>query len=217
MKTILCFGDSLTWGYDPVTGERISRNKRWPGVLRNDLGDDYFVIEEGLNGRTTVWDDPLHGGYKNGMKYLIPCLASQRPINLIILFLGTNDLKMRFSLTASEITHGIRVLTDIILKSESGPQERPPKVLLIAPPIVKNIPSSSRFSEEFEDGYSKSLQLGKYYKEVAEEYGCYFLDASKVVEASDIDGIHLEVDEHIKLGHAISKKVKIIMEHINEG
>jgi lysophospholipase L1-like esterase len=208
MKTVLCYGDSLTWGYDPVTGERISRNKRWPGVLRDNLGDDYFIIEEGLNGRTTVWDDPLHGGYKNGMKYLIPCLASHRPIDLVILLLGTNDLKMRFSLTAAEITHGIRVLTNIILKSESGPLEKPPKLLLIAPPIVENIPKSSRFFEEFEDGNSKSLKLGKYYKEVAEEHGCYFLDASKVVVTSDMDGIHLDIEEHLKLGLEISKFVK---------
>lgn len=204
MKTILCYGDSLTWGYDPVTGERISRNKRWPGVLRDNLNDKYYIIEEGLNGRTTVWDDPLHGGFKNGMKYLIPCLASHRPIDIVILFLGTNDLKKRFSLTASEITHGICVLTNIILKSESGPLEMPPKLLLIAPPIVKNIPGSSRFSEEFEDGKSKSLKLGEYYKEVAEEYGCYFLDASKTVEVSDIDGIHLDVNEHIKLGNKVA-------------
>ncbi len=210
MKTILCFGDSLTWGYDPETGKRISRNKRWPGVLRENLGENYHIIEEGLNGRTTVWDDPFHGGYKNGMKYLIPCLASHRPIDLVILFLGTNDLKMRFSLTASEITHGIRVLTDIILKSESGLLEKAPKLLLISPPAVKNIPDSSRFFEEFEDAQSKSIKLGKYYSEVAEEYGFYFLDASKVVEASDLDGIHLEVEKHVKLGFEITKKVKEI-------
>lgn len=211
MKTILCYGDSLTWGYNPVTGVRISPDKRWPGVLRDTLGDEYFIIEEGLNGRTTVWDDPLHGGFKNGMKYLIPCLASHKPIDLIILFLGTNDLKARFSLTASEITHGIRVLTNIILKSESGPLERPPKLLIIAPPIVKNIPNFSRFSEEFEEGPSKSLKLGKYYKEVTDEYGCYFLDASKIVDASKVDGIHLEVEEHVKLGHEIAKTVKKII------
>lgn len=212
MKTILCYGDSLTWGYDPVTGKRISRNKRWSGVLKDNLGSNYHIIEEGLNGRTTVWDDPLHGGYKNGMKYLIPCLASHRPIDLVILFLGTNDLKARFSLTAAEITHGIRVLTDIILKSESGPLEKSPKLLLIAPPVIKNIPEISRFSEEFEEGKLKSLKLGKYYSEVAAEYSCYFLDASKVVVASDIDGIHLDVDEHIKLGHAVADKVKKILE-----
>ena len=209
MKTILCYGDSLTWGYDPATSKRIDRNKRWPGVLRNDLGDKYIVIEEGLNGRTTVWDDPLHGGYKNGMKYLIPCLASHRPIDLVILFLGTNDLKMRFSLSAFEIAKSIRVLVNIILKSEAGVKENAPKLLLIAPPHITEL---SNFREEFEDSKDKSFKLGKYYKEVVEEFDIDFLDSSEVVKASNIDGIHLESTEHVKLGHEIAKKVMGILE-----
>lgn len=210
MKTILCYGDSNTWGYNPKTGERLAHDKRWPGVLKNDLGDGYRVIEEGLNGRTTVWDDPFHGGYKNGKDYLIPCLSSHKPLDLVILFLGTNDLKMRFSLTPSEVTHGIRVLTDIILKSEAGLDGNPPELLLIAPPKVKTARHFTRFSEEFEKGEEKSVKLGEYYLEVAREYGCEFLDASKVVQVSELDGIHLDVDEHIKLGHAITKKIKEI-------
>jgi lysophospholipase L1-like esterase len=209
MKTILCYGDSLTWGYDPATSKRIDRNKRWPGVLRNDLGDKYIVIEEGLNGRTTVWDDPLHGGYKNGMKYLIPCLASHRPIDLVILFLGTNDLKMRFSLSAFEIAKSIRVLVNIILKSEAGVKENAPKLLLIAPPHITEL---SNFREEFEDSKDKSFKLGKYYKKVVEEFDIDFLDSSEVVKASNIDGIHLESTEHVKLGHEIAKKVMGILE-----
>lgn len=209
MKTILCYGDSLTWGYDPATGKRIARDKRWPGVLRNDLCENYFVIEEGLNGRTTLWDDPLHGGYKNGMKYLIPCLASHRPVDLVILFLGTNDLKTRFSLSAAEIARSIRVLVDLILKSEAGPHENAPELLLVAPPLITE---PSNFAEEFESGKAKSHLLGQYYKQVAEEYSVYFLDASEVVTASDRDGIHLDVDEHVKLGHVMGNIVKKIME-----
>lgn len=209
MKTILCYGDSLTWGYDPTTSNRIDRNKRWPGVLKNNLSDEYVIIEEGLNGRTTVWDDPLHGRYKNGMKYLIPCLASHRPIDLVILFLGTNDLKIRFSLSAAEIVQGIRVLVNIILKSESGPSGSAPKLLLIAPPHITEL---SNFSEEFENSKTKSHKLGDYYNQVAEEYCCSFLDSSKVVVASDIDGIHLEAREHVKLGQTISKIVEKILE-----
>ena len=208
MKTILCYGDSLTWGYHPATGKRIASDKRWPGVLRNDLGNNYFVIEEGLNGRTTLWDDPLHGGYKNGMKYLIPCLASHRPVDLVILFLGTNDLKTRFSLSAAEIARSIRVLVDLILKSEAGPHENAPELLLVAPPMITEL---SNFAEEFENGKTKSLLLGQYYKQVAEEYNIQFLDASEVVVASEIDGIHLDVDEHVKLGHVMSYTVKKII------
>lgn len=211
MKTILCYGDSNTWGYNPATGERLDNDKRWPGVLKNDLGAEFRVIEEGLNGRTTVWDDPFHGGYKNGKDYLIPCLASHKPLDLVILFLGTNDLKMRFSLTASEITHGIRVLTDIILKSEAGVNEKPPQLLLLAPPQVKTVSAFTRFSEEFGEGEEKSVKLGEYYKQVAEEYGFEFLDASQVVSVSDLDGIHLDEGEHIKLGHSVAEKVKNIL------
>lgn len=208
MKTILCYGDSLTWGYDPLTGNRIAIDKRWPGTLRQILGHKYIIIEEGLNGRTTVWDDQLHGGYKNGMKYLIPCLASHRPIDLVILFLGTNDLKMRFSLSAAEIAQCIRVLVNIILKSESGPGGSSPKILLVAPPHLTEL---SDFAPEFESGKIKSRQLGVYYSQVAEEYGCNFLDSSKVVVASNIDGIHLDSAEHVKLGHKIAEIVEEIL------
>ncbi len=209
MKTILCYGDSLTWGYHPATGKRIARDKRWPGVLRNDLNENYFVIEEGLNGRTTLWDDPLHGGHKNGMTYLIPCLASHRPVDLVILFLGTNDLKTRFSLSAAEIARSIRVLVDLIIKSGAGSHENAPELLLVAPPLITEL---SNFTGEFESGKAKSRLLGTYYKQVAEEYNIHFLDASEVVTPSDLDGIHLDVDEHAKLGHVMADTVRKIME-----
>ncbi len=211
MKNILCYGDSNTWGYDPASGERFGPENRWPGVLKNELSDGYLVIEEGLNGRTTVWDDPLHGGFKNGKEYLIPCLASHKPLDLVILFLGINDLKTRFSLTASEITSGIRTMVEVVCKSNSGIDEKPPKLLLVAPPLIGKVPDSSRFSEEFEGAYEKSRKLGPYFKEVAMEYACKFLDASEVVKTSEVDGIHLDVDQHIKLGHSITEKVLEIL------
>ena len=91
MKTILCFGDSNTWGYNPENGQRFGPEERWTGILRNSLGEDYRVIEEGLNGRTTLWDDPI-AGFKNGLDYLMPCLESHMPFDLITIMLGTNDL-----------------------------------------------------------------------------------------------------------------------------
>lgn len=210
MKTILCYGDSLTWGYHPETGERIAINERWTGVLRNNLGNNYYIIEEGLNGRTTVWDDPLHGGYKNGMNYLLPCLSSHKPIEIVILFLGTNDLKNRFSLSASEIAQGIRVLINIILKSETGPNKNSPQILLISPPHIRELTNTKlcNFKDEFDGGELKSLQLSQYYKQVAEEFGILFFDASNAVKPSKSDGIHLDSNEHIKLGLKISKIVK---------
>ncbi len=212
MKNILCYGDSNTWGFDPATGNRIIYNKRWSGVLQNNLGADFNVIEEGLNGRTTVWDDPLHGGFKNGKEYLTPCLASHKPLDLVILFLGTNDLKTRFSLSASEVTSGIQVLVNMVLNSNSGIDEASPQLLLVSPPLIGEVPASSRFCEEFEGACEKSRKLGPYFKEVAREYNLEFLDASDIVKASEIDGIHLDMDQHIKLGHSMAEKVLEILE-----
>jgi len=135
MKTILCYGDSNTWGYNPATQDRFSQDERSPGVLRQALGDGYEVIEEGLNGRTTVWDDPIEG-YKNGKEYLIPCLETHRPLDLVAMLLGTNDLKVRFSLSAYDIANGAGVVVDIVQRSGAGPDEGAPKVLLMAPPPV---------------------------------------------------------------------------------
>ena len=122
MKTVMCYGDSNTWGYNPATQQRYPRDERWTGVLQELLGADYRVIEEGLNGRTTVWDDPIEG-YKNGREYLIPCLESQKPLDLVIIMLGTNDLKLRFSLPAYDIAEGAGVLVEIAQKSQAGPDE----------------------------------------------------------------------------------------------
>ena len=110
MKTIVCFGDSNTWGFNPATKDRLDRDSRWTGVLRNTLGAEYIVVEEGLNGRTTVWDDPIEG-YKNGKTYLIPCLETNHPFDLITIMLGMNDLKKRFSLSAFDVANGAGVLS----------------------------------------------------------------------------------------------------------
>lgn len=95
MRSIMCYGDSNTWGYNPATGSRFSRDGRWTGVLRQELSDGYEIIEEGLNGRTTVWNDPIEG-YKNGKEQLIPCLETNKPLDMVIIMLGTNDLKVLF-------------------------------------------------------------------------------------------------------------------------
>lgn len=125
MKTILCYGDSNTWGYSPATQDRYGRDERWTGVLRNEIGEGYLVIEKGLGGRTTVWDDPVEGRHKNGETYLLPCLESHQPIDLVIILLGTNDLKRRFCVGAFDIAQGAGGLVRIVQKSETGPTEKP--------------------------------------------------------------------------------------------
>jgi lysophospholipase L1-like esterase len=209
MKTIVCFGDSNTWGYDPETQDRFDRDTRWTGVLRQSLGADYSIVEEGLNGRTTVWDDPIEG-YKNGQKYLIPCIETHRPFDLITIMLGNNDLKKRFSLSAFDIAAGAGVLVDIAMKSAAGPARSAPKVLLICAPPVAPV-AVTRFAEMFEGAEEKSKRLAGHYQRVAEEKGCYYLDAGQHIVSSPIDAIHFERSEHQKLGRAVAVMVKQIL------
>ena len=203
-KTILCYGDSNTWCWNPATEARYARHERWPGVFRQELGEGYLVIEEGLNGRTTVWDDPIEG-YKNGKEYLIPCLETHKPIDLVIIMLGTNDLKMRFGVPACDVAAGACVLVDIVAKSETGPGDGAPPVLLIAPPPIARL---SDFAEEFEGGTAKSKALSRHFRLAAEERGCALLDASEVITSSDVDWIHLDLSEHRKLGEAVAARVR---------
>lgn len=208
MKTILCYGDSNTWGYDAQTAERFPPEVRWPGVLRRALGDGYSVIEEGLNGRTTVWDDPIEG-YKNGKEYLIPCIESHKPLDLVIIALGTNDLKKRFSLSPCDVAAGAGVLVDIVKRSAGGPHGGPPRVLLVAPPLVGKL---TEFAEIFEGAPEKSRRLGEHFRRVAAERQVPLVDAAGVVKTSDLDGIHLEPEEHRKLGEAVAIRVREILE-----
>ena len=207
MKTVLCYGDSNTWGYNPVTQDRFPRDQRWPGVLRRELGEGYLIIEEGLNGRTTVWDDPIEG-HKNGRRYLPPCLETHKPLDLVIILLGTNDLKMRFSVPAFDIANGAGVLVDIVQKSATGPGDGAPKVLLLAPPPVARL---TDFREMFQGAKEKSALFSAHYRRVAREKGCAYLDTSKVIVSSDLDGIHFEQGEHRKLGMAVAARVKEIV------
>ena len=208
MKTILCYGDSNTWGYDPVSQLRMPRDKRWTGVLRLALGEAYLVIEEGLNGRTTVWDDPIEL-HRSGASYLPDCLESHLPLDLVIIMLGTNDLKVRFSVSAFDIANSAGVLVDIVKRCSTDPRYGvTPQVLLLAPPVVTRL---SDFADMFAYAQEKSSGFGTQFKRVAEQKGCAFLDTSRIVTCSDLDGIHLEEPEHRKLGLAIAAKVRELL------
>jgi len=210
MKVILCFGDSNTYGRDPVTKERLDKKTRWPGALQDILGEQYDVIEEGLNGRTTVWDDPVRGGSKrNGSLYLLPCLESHAPINLLIIMLGTNDLKARFSVTPYDIAESMAALIEIAQKSPCGLAGKAPDILIMAPPPLGNL---TEWAETFQGGVEKSKKLAGYYESVASAYGCFFFDTSTVIQSSKLDGLHYDPEEHHKLGMAVAdiviKRVK---------
>lgn len=206
MRTILCYGDSNTWGYNPKTKTRYEKDIIWTSVLKKSLGDDYEVIYEGLNGRTTVWDDPIDGEYKNGKKYLLPCIHSHKPIDLVVLFLGSNDLKHRFSLQAVDVAKGVEALVKIIKGSDTGPNMQPPKVLVVIPPPMEegmeNIPVMC-------GGIEKSLKFSEEFQNILQEQ-CDLIDASKIIRSSKIDGLHLDSEAHEKLGIHISECIKSI-------
>jgi lysophospholipase L1-like esterase len=203
-KRILCFGDSNTWGYNPSDGSRFSSEVRWTGILARELGARFEIVEEGLNGRTTVWDDPI-GGNKSGKDYLIPCLESHKPVVMVIILLGTNDLKHRFSLTAFDIAEGAGILVKIIKNSGVGPDGTAPEVLLLAPPELGEL--SGDGISEFKGGVEKSHQFSKEFKRVSDMLGCKFLDLSEIVVPSDFDGVHLDPESHLKIGGCVARMI----------
>ena len=203
MKKVLCYGDSNTWGYNAQNEKRFGRDERWTGVLRQQLGGGYEVIEEGLNGRTTVWDDPIEGS-KNGETYLIPCLDTHAPMDMVVIMLGTNDLKLRFSLSAFDIAAGMEKLISIIEKSESGIDGKAPKILLLCPAPLGKL---TNFADMLTGGKEKSEKLSALYKDIAKKHGCSFLDIGSVVQTSDDDGVHFDEKSHKSIGLAVSKKV----------
>lgn len=211
MKTVLCYGDSNTWGCVPARssdpGGRFPPAARWPGVLRHELGNGYWVVEEGLCGRTTVWDDAL-SPHRNGRELLLPLLLTHEPLDLVIIMLGTNDLKHRIGVSAREIAEGAGMLLDIVAVSGCGSEGDAPKTLLVCPAPVAHL---DELADEFEGATEKSRQLAGHYAAAAEARASAFLDAGTVISSSDVDGIHLGEPEHRVLGHAIAGHVRALV------
>ena len=209
-KRILCFGDSNTWGAIPGEDGRYADDVRWTGVLQNALGDGYKVIEEGYNGRTTVHDDPIEGRL-SGVTYFKPCMESQLPLDLIIIMLGTNDLKTRFHVNPKAIASGLYRYTDVLNNAPKvGPK---PQLLVVAPiqmdPAYKNHES---FHDMFgEDAVERSMGFAEAYKEVADAIGAHYFNAAEYGKASVRDGLHMEADSHERLGKGLAEKVKEIL------
>ena len=186
MKTVLCYGDSITWGYNPEDASRFEFNERWPGILQGELGDSVRVIEESLPGRTTNSDRPYLPD-RNGSTCLPMILEAHAPIDVFILMLGTNDLFKAFGFSASDIAASCMSLIWKVQKSMAGPGYGVPEILLIAPPKLGKL---STFMSFYLEGRQKaSSELAREYKKAAEVSACHFLDASKHVRASKIDGV----------------------------
>ncbi|MEW6249745.1 MAG: SGNH/GDSL hydrolase family protein [Planctomycetota bacterium] len=227
MKTILCYGDSNTWGHDPRTLGRYGPHERWPGVLQDELGAGFRVVEEGLCGRTTCFPDPFDPAL-DGRALLPAILKSHKPLDLVAIMLGTNDLKTRFAAPAADIAWGAGLLVETVQKSVAGPL-RPgsapagwpagtplyaaPQVLLIAPPPIKTPPDPECFAAAGE----KSREFGRHYRQIAELYQCHFLDAGQVIESSDVDGVHLDREAHLALGRAVAQRVRAVLGAEREG
>lgn len=212
MKSILCYGDSNTWGAAPLktfgTANRYGLQTRWTGVMREELGDGYWVIEEGLNGRTTVFDDPVEGAHKNGRTYLLPCLETHAPLDLVIIMLGTNDLKSRFSKSPFDIAAGAGRLLEIILSNGVRNQVTPPETVLVCPAPLGRL---TLFADMFEGGDTKSVNLARHYEAVARDRGSHFINAGDIISSSDTDGIHLDPDQHEILGRHLSRTAHRIL------
>lgn len=212
MKTVLCFGDSNTHGTCPMVDRqdrrRFAKADRWPNVMAATLGESFDVIAEGHPGRTTVHPDPIEGVHKNGLAALPVILESHRPIDLVILLLGTNDLKARYNLPASDIALSVERLVDAVKASDSGPDKTAPAMLLVAPPPIEE---TGVFAEMFAGGAAKSRQLGALYGDIATGKGIAFFDAGTAIESDANEGIHWAVESHAALGRAIAQQVSNMM------
>lgn len=203
MKTIVCYGDSNTYGYSPLNGLRYPKNVRWTGRLQKLLGEDYLIIEEGCNGRTTVYDDP-EDGWKNGLGYLKPCLNSHKPVDIVIMMLGTNDLKSVFAASAKKISEGAEQLVHEIYEFADKKQSYRPAVILVSPPEIGEGITNSSFNSAFDEiAIARSREFPKYYREVAERNHCIFFDAAEFATSSEADSLHLMPEEHEKLAQGL--------------
>lgn len=205
MKRILCFGDSNTYAYDPVSNGRYGPDIRWTRLLQTELGADYEIIEEGLCGRTTVFDDPINEGM-NGMRYLYPCLMSHAPFDTMILMLGTNDSKDRFCATPKNITDGLKLLIE---KAQRLPVwTGKPDIIVVSPtPIRAGVLDTPIAGEVGEHSILKTEQLAPCFRACAELTGCRFTDAADAT-VNNIDFMHLDVPGHRLLADRLLPMVK---------
>jgi lysophospholipase L1-like esterase len=202
---VLCYGDSNTWGQKPDKTGRYATNVRWTGVLQNLLGDSYYIVEEGLGSRTTDLDYDRKPG-RNGKSYLVPCIASHAPLDIVTIMLGTNDLKLEYSRSADNIATALKGLVDDVRTYGTDKNGKSPKIILISPILVND--KAPRFTE-FYTGYydsrsmQESLKLAEAIKTVAETNDCLFLNAADIAHPGE-DGIHFSEDSNEPLAKLIA-------------
>lgn len=215
MKTIVCYGDSNTWGLDRHNpNRRLALDERWSGQMAQVLGPDYFVVEQGQPSRTAVLDDPVDvwgaDSCKSGRATLASCLKSQAPIDLLILMLGTNDLKNRFSLQPDEIALGLAALIQIARSLGVGPAGGDPKVLVIVPPVLPARMNSGGFYK----AHDHSLCLADSFRRIVSPLGCEVLNSMDAFDGKTPHDLHLETSEHAALAQAVAQRVRGMFEGV---
>lgn len=207
-RTVMLFGDSNTHGTKPMPdlngAGRFDRDERWAGRLARLL-PEWEVITEGHPGRTTVHDDPVEGEHRNGLKILPALLESHKPVDVVLVMLGTNDLKPRFSVNAADIGHSLERLVRVIRASDCGPDGAAPGVLLVAPPPIVEV---GCLKEMFAGGAAKSQGLARAVEAAARRVGVPFLDAGQVVRVSPVDGIHYDAEANPALAAAFAAAIR---------
>ncbi|QRI64970.1 SGNH/GDSL hydrolase family protein [Shinella sp. PSBB067] len=211
MKTVLCYGDSLTWGYNAETLDRHAFEDRWPSVLARALGPEVTMIAEGLNGRTTAYDDHLADCDRNGARILPTILHSHDPIDLVILLLGANDMKPAVCGTAFGAMQGMERLVSLV-RHHAWPfdAQEGPEVLIVSPPPLCET-ANTAFAAMFAGGVEQSSMLATLYADLADETGCGFFDAGSVAETTPLDGVHLDVRNTRAVGKGLEPVVRMML------
>ena len=205
MQQILVYADSLSWGIVPLTRERLPFDARWPGVMENRLnanGAAVRVVEDCLNGRRTAWEDPFKPG-RNGLVGIEQRIEAHSPLAMVIVMLGTNDFQSAHQNTAWHSAQALAAVIRAIDRSPIEPGMPKPKILIVAPPALR-APVGQPIAPKFEGGPERCVGVAAAFADVAAESGCRFFDAGSVVSSSPIDGVHLDAEEHGRLGRAIA-------------
>lgn len=204
-KHIVCFGDSNTHGYKAVTNGRFDEDERWTRLLQAKLGEEYLVIEEGLSGRTTCFEDAIHEGL-SGLNYIYPCLMSHEPVDLLVIMLGTNDTKERFGVSAACIALGMKRLVAKAKATVDAWAAGRPNILIVCPENIDKEYEETPIALTMGRGCAeKSAGLAEEYRKIAELMGCAFFDANTVVtENNHIDYMHLTDEGHRQLAEALA-------------
>jgi lysophospholipase L1-like esterase len=210
MKTVLCYGDSLTWGYNPVGADRHAYEDRWPSLLQSGLGDAARVIAEGLNGRTSIFDDHAAGADRNGARILPTILMTHAPLDLAIVMLGSNDMKPWIAGHAQASKQGMQRLVGVIRGHDYPLDDEPPDILLVAPPALCET-ADPDFAAMFGPGIAQSRMLASIYADLADEIGCGFFDAGSVAKASPVDGVHLDAANTRAIGRGMESVARMML------